>query len=1008
MDPQQTRIQEDLRGLLSGEVRCDDVTVQLYSSDASIYQIKPLGVVLPRSTQDIVACVKYAQENCLPLHARGAGSGLAGQCLGPGLVIDFSKHLRRVLHTGPDTVRVQPGLVHERLNHHLRRFGRTFGPDPTLSSVTTMGGCIAVDSGGSHFPRYGSVRRHVLSLEVVLADGTVMELGRERIPSPHVGQTNGEPDRRRELLGKLAALLDREQKLIEQYQPKSLVNCCGYDLRDVLTSGDRQDRRLDMPKLLTGSEGTLALVTEATLATQPLPRHRAVALLFFDQLDKAARAALEIAPFHPSACDLMDRRHLNLARETNPRYQPVIPATAEAMLLVEMDGDDPLDVRSRLHDVVDRARHKERLAFESSQAFDAEEIDLYWKLALMVVPTLHRLKGSTRPLPFMEDLAVPPEMLPRFLIRMQNALKLHQVTASLFSHAGHGQIHLRPFLDLADPEDVRRIPKLAADMYEAVWEVGGTISGEHGDGLSRTCFVPKQYGPLYHVFHEVKRLFDPLNILNPGKIVGGDHELIVRNLRSVVIPRATNVPAAAEAAASTEAPEELAEPQELLELQLNWSAEDAADMARSCNGCGACRTQASGARMCPIFRFAPAEEASPRAKANLVRSVLTGQLDHDSLASDDFKAVADLCVNCHMCRLECPANVDIPKLMIEAKAAHVRAKGLSFSDWLMTRIDLLGLWGTRWYSRWLFNWGLSNRTIRWLVEKTLGIAQGRKLPRFAAGKYLRRARRRRLTRTTRRSGRKVVYFVDNYVNHHDHELGDALVAVLEHNGVAVYVPEEQWPSGMTMIAMGALDKARKVAAHNVALLAEAVRQGYDVVTAEPSAALCLTREYRTLIDDDDAAQVAANTSEACTYLWRMHQAGRLQLDFKPINASLAYHLPCHLKALEVGSPGLNLLKLVPGLSVQATEDACSGMAGTFGLKRENYRSSLRAGWGLISSLRQTNFQAGTTECSACKLQMEQGSPKPTIHPLKLLALAYGLMPELGSLLTRHGEDLVVT
>ncbi len=1055
MDPQRTRIQEDLRGLIAGDVRCDDVFVQLYACDASIYEIEPLGVVLPRGTDDLVACVKYAAENNLPLHARGAGSGIAGQCLGPGLVIDFSRHFRRILHTGPDTVRVQPGVVHERLNQHLRQFGRQFGPDPTLSGVTTLGGCIAVDSGGSHWLKYGSVRRHVLSLQVVLADGAVVELGNE--PASSASQTATEqagevPSRKDDLLANLGLLLRREQKLIQKHQPKTRVNTSGYHL-DVLQGG-----QLDAAKLLTGSEGTLALITEATLATQTLPKHRAVALLFFDQLDKAARGALEVVPLGASACDLMDRRHLSLARETKPQFQPIIPPAAEAMLLIEAEGDDAAEVHQRLRDVVERVLHKKKLAFGSSLAFSREEVELYWQLALKVVPTLHRLKGSTRALPFIEDLAVPPETLPRFLIRLQNVLKMHQVTASLFGHAGHGQLHVRPFLDLGDPDDVRRLQLLARDVYEAVWEIGGTISGEHGDGLSRTAFVPRQYGALYRVFEEVKRLFDPANLLNPGKIVGGDEELTTRHLRPVLLaqsaaeaqgstngessrqaPRAVSgdgtrsVPATASGHGSEplrDSPSRLRETRphatatetagqtgptaaagdapQLVELQLNWTPPEIAYMARTCNGCGACRTQSAGSRMCPIFRFAPAEEASPRAKANLMRGVLTGQLDRATLASDEFKAVADLCVNCKMCRLECPANVDIPKLMIEAKAAHLRAKGMSFSDWLLTRIDLLGELGTRWYLRPFFNWAISHRSSRWMIEKALGIAQGRKLPRFAAGRFLRRARRRRLSRPSRRSGRKVVFFIDNYVNYYDPQLGDALVAVLEHNGVSVYVPEEQRQSGMTMIALGALDQARKLAARNLALLADAVRQGYHVVTTEPSAAMCLTREYLMLIDDDDSRLVAQNSSEACTYLWRMHQAGNLQLDFKPVNASLAYHMPCHLKALEVGSPGQDLLRLVPGLSVRTTHDSCSGMAGTFGLKRENYRSSLRAGWGVISSLRQTDFQAGATECSACKMQMEQGTTKPTIHPLKLLALAYGLMPELASLLSKRGEDLIVT
>lgn len=993
MDPERQRIEEDLRGLVSGEVRCDDVFLQLYASDASLYQIRPLGVVRPRSTADVVACVQYASANNLPIHARGAGTGLAGESLGPGLVLDFSCHFRRIVRCDAEAVCVQPGVVHERLNAFLAARGRIFGPDPAMSSVTTMGSVVALDGGGSHWLRYGSTRRHVQKLQVVLADGTVMEAGRE----PLVDGVSHEPhDRKRELINDLVKLLAREADLIRRRQPRSLVNRSGYHVFDVLTP-----EYLDLPRLLTGSEGTLALFTEISVATQPLPRYQGLALLLFESLDGAARAVGEILPFDPAACDLMDRRHLSLAREAEDRYDSLLPPAAEALLLVEVDGDDAVDVRDRLRHLCDRVRHKKRLAFDSRSSTNAEEMELFWRLARKVTPTLYRLKGTTRPLPFVEDMAVPPEALPEFLVEMQNILKRRQVTATLFAHAGHGQLHLRPFLDPADPQHVRTIEELAAELYEAVLEIGGTISGEHGDGLSRTSFVPKQYGELCQVFREVKRLFDPHNVLNPGKVLSDVPDLLTRHFRPPPLP---GVETAAAREPEDVPPQAPARP--LVELQLNWTLPEVSQIARSCNGCGACRAQSPEVRMCPIFRFAPAEEASPRAKANLARAIFSGQLPADAAQHADFKAVADLCVNCQMCRLECPAGVDIPKMMLEAKSAFVTSYGLRFGDWVLTRLDLFSPLGSL-LSPFL-NWAITNRQLRWLLEKTVGIAQARKLPRFAPRSFLSSAHRRRLTRPTRRTGRKVLYFVDTYANHHDTQLADALVAVMEHNGVAVYVAPGQTQSGTPMLLAGTVDRARRVAAKNVAVLAEAVRQGYTIVTSEPSAAMCLSLQYPMLLDDEDTRLVAANTVEACTYLWGLHQVGRLQLDLRPINASLSYHMPCHLKALQVGSPGESLLRLIPGLNIARIERGCSGMAGTWGLTKRNFRNSLRAGWPLISALRAAPAQAGTTECSACKMQMEQGTSKPTIHPLKLLALSYGLMPEVASLLGARGQELTVT
>ncbi|MEQ8785566.1 MAG: anaerobic glycerol-3-phosphate dehydrogenase subunit C [Pirellulaceae bacterium] len=994
MDQERERIQADLRGLVDGEVRCDDVFLEMYSSDASIYQIRPLCVVRPRGVADVVACVQYCAENEIPVHARGAGTSVAGNALGPGLVLDFSHAMRRILGANSDTVRVQPGVVHAQLNSYLDGSGRLFGPDPSTRSVTTMGSVLALDASGSHFPRFGAPRDKVVSMQVVLADGSIIEAGRHAVQSNVTSSETDSP--RRQLVRRLAELLERNSQLIEQHRPRTLVNTSGYQLHDVLKDG-----QLDLARLMVGSEGTLGLITEATLKTDLAPRFRGVALLFFDRLESAAQGALALANMGASACDLLDRRTLSIAREADVRFDLLIPPAAEAMLLVEKDADDLNTLREQLQQIVVRLQRRKRLAFDARITIEKDERDLYWRMARRVIPILYRLKGSTRPLPFIEDIAVPPETLPDFLVSLQNILKTHQVTASLFAHASHGQIHVRPFLDLADPEHLRTMQDLASDLYAEVVALGGTISGEHGDGLSRTWYVRRQYGPLYDVFREVKRIFDPHNILNPGKVVADVPQPLTKNLRPVLAVSSSLSDAPAEPGAAADAA-----PRRSPKLQLIWNEESVDHAARACNGCGRCRTTSASERMCPIFRFAPAEEASPRAKANLMRAVLTGRLDAEELNSDTFKSIADLCVNCHQCRLECPASVDIPKLMIEAKGQYVATNGLRPADWFLSRPEMLSSLGSRFAA--LANWSIGNRTMRWIIERVFGVAQGRKLPRFAQRSFLRRAQRRRLTRPSKQSGNKVLYFVDVYANWHDVDLAEAFVTVLEHNGVPVYVHPGQLASGMARLSKGAVEAAREIARRNVAVLVDAVRQGYQIVCTEPSAALCLTHEYPNLLDDDDARLVAQHTSEACTYLWRLHLDGKLALDLKPVNTTLGYHQPCHLKALGVGSPGENLLRLVPGLSVTSLDRGCSGMAGTFGLKRQNYRASLRAGWGLISSLRDPAINLGATECSACKMQMEQGTTKPTIHPIKILAMAYGLMPEFVGLLSARSEELIVT
>jgi FAD/FMN-containing dehydrogenase/Fe-S oxidoreductase len=1001
MDQQRERTQADLRGLIAGEVHCSDPYVQMYATDGSIYQVPPLGVVRPRGPADVQKTVRYAAEQSLPIHARGAGTGLAGESLGPGLVIDFSQSMRRIVSVDRDTVTVQPGVVLGQLNRYLAAFGKQFGPDPATGGVTTLGSVLALDNSGSHWLRYGSARKHIVSMQVVLADGTSFEASRHPVTDdPHVDPVA----RRREIVRRLAELIEREQAVIKAHRPKSLVNRAGYHLYDVLEGG-----QLDLARLLVGSEGTLALITQATLRTEPIPKHRGLVLMFFDKLESAAAAAQDALELKLAACDLMDRRILRLARDVDPRYAAAIPRDAEAMLIVEQQSSEQREVIESLQQVALRWQRKRRLAFSFHLALAPEEYDLFRRLARRVSPTLYRVPGPERPVPFVEDVAVPPAALSEFLLKMQKVLQTHQVTASFFAHAGHGQLHIRPFLNLADPKHQQKMQALASDLYEEVLAVGGTISGEHGCGLSRTWFVKRQFGPLYDVFREVKRIFDPANLLNPGKVVADVPQPLTKNLRPIghddwieVQPGASLPKPPSPAAASDQS---AIEPSRPLELHLIWNNTLSAT-AELCNGCGRCRTQSPDTRMCPIFRIAPAEEASPRAKANLMRSVISGELDASELTQETLKSLADLCVNCHQCRLECPAAVDIPKLMVEAKAQYVSASGLDTTDWIVTRLDQVSRWAS--FFGPLANWILHNRMMRWILEKTVGIAQGRKLPRVASSSFMRRAEKLRLTKPTRRTGGKVLYFVDLYANWYDVQLAEAFVAVMQHHGISVYVPPLQQASGMARVSLGDVERARKMAASNVRLLADAVRQGYEIVATEPSAVLCLTHEYRNLLDDDDVALVADHTTEACTYLWRMHEAGKLELDFKPVNLSLGYHTPCHLKALDVGTPGERLLGLVPGLSVRHIERGCSGMAGTYGLKRANYRNSLRAGWGLIRALRDPAIDLGTTECSACKMQMEQGTAKPTIHPLKVLAFAYGLMPEIDKLLTARSQELTVT
>ncbi|MEC7717035.1 MAG: anaerobic glycerol-3-phosphate dehydrogenase subunit C [Planctomycetota bacterium] len=995
MDPERERIRADLLGVITGDVLVDDLSLQLYASDASIFEHRPAAVVRPRSTKDVSACLKYATEHGLSVHPRGAGSGVAGESLGQGLVLDFTCYMRRILREEEESIPVQPGMVLAQLNRYLSNSGRFFGPDPSTRSVTSMGSVAALDASGSHWLRYGSARRYIESLQCVLASGEVMELGKQSLAG--IGsRLDGEPDLRWHLGQKVAGIIHKNRDQLQKSQCRTKVNRVGYQLEDLQDANS-----IDLAKLLVGSEGTLGVITEMTVKTTPRPKQRGVVLFFFEHLETAALAAVDIAKLGADACDLMDRRLLSIAREKDSEYSRVIPPDAEGMLLVEFQDENHVDLHKQLKDLVQKIKRRYKEPFDYHITLETDQRNRFWKLARRVIPTLYRLKGSQRAIPFIEDIAVPPEALSGFLTSAQNILKQQQITASIFAHAGHGQLHIRPFVDLADPKVGNVLHRLSEKLYTETLAVGGTISGEHGLGLSRSWYAKQQLGPAYHVMRQIKRTFDPQLILNPGNIFTEAIEPPRRQIRRV----SSQIDFRTEEDTPKKEPEAAKNAQgpslPVIDLNLNWKDVDITTTARACNGCGRCRTHGTEERMCPIFRVDTREESSPRAKANLMRAIATGAIPSELLQSEELKQTADLCVNCHQCRIDCPASVDIPKLMMEAKSQYVDQNGFTLSDWFLARIDLFFAIGSRFHSA--TNWMAEKRWVRWLLEKTLGIAQVRPFPRFEKRSFIRQAAKQGLGVPSRRQGRRVVYFVDTFANWCDTELAWSVVKVLEHQGIDVYVPSKQLPSGMSLVSCGAIERARNLAQANIELLAECVRQGYDIVTSEPAATLCLKHEYLNLLDDSDARLVAGKTYDISEYLLRLKREEKLELSFKPLNHTIGYHLPCHQRALFEKSPSLELLSLISGLQVQPIEKGCSGMAGTWGMKKKNYLQSIRMGWGLMSELRKPDYFVGTTECTACKMQMEHAARKPTLHPVKILAMAYGLLGEDRKFLRSHGD-----
>ncbi|MFN6140573.1 MAG: FAD-binding and (Fe-S)-binding domain-containing protein [Planctomycetota bacterium] len=983
MEAEQARIQADLRGILDGEVFCDPLHSQMYASDASLYQIAPIAVVRPRHSNDVSGCIKYAVENALPVFPRGGGTGLAGQSLGSGIVLDFSRFMRRVIEidTQQQQVRVQPGITLGDLNRQLAQHRLVLGIDPPMRAVTTVGSLIAIDALGSHYPRYGTAGSHVLKAQAVLDDGQQVQLSKTSWHYPNTGS-----QRLDRIATELGQLLTEHKDTVHSPPWKGIPRGCGYRLESIL-----EDDQIDLARLQSGAEGTLTVLTELTLKVDRIPDARALVLLFFEKIELAARAALEARKDQVAACDLMDRRLIEIARELDPGYEAMLPRGAEALLLIEHQGQELSEVKQRLNALVQRIVRKAPSTQQTHIIVDDAERDFVWRLSRRIVPQLVRLGGPQKPISFVDDLSIQPERLPEFLFEVQNILKSERVTATLFAHAAQGNVQLKPFLDPNSEEYPQKLQRIADKIFEKVMEFRGVISGEHAVGLSRSGYLRQQLGELYPICRQIKTWFDPQGILNPGKLITDAPQRTIDNLRS---NRLTTEPSDSNQTLRPMLP------------ILDWSGEKSLEATSSqCNGCGRCRTNAPGERMCPLFRASRSEEASPRAKANLIRGLISGEIPAAQSESDQMRSIADLCFHCHQCRFECPAQVDIPRMVVELKAQHTATNGLRLTDRLLSRIDLLTSLASRFPM--LANWALGNRSMRWVLEKSTGIAMGRRLPQIAKQSFMRWAVKQKLNRMSRAGGRKVLYLVDQYANWHNPWVGRALVEVMKHQRVEVYVPTWQTVTWMTKITLGDVQRVGRIVAPQLRRLADAVRQGYTIVATEPTAALCLQHEYPNLFPSDDANLVARNTQEAGSYLWEMHNRNELELDFKPLSMSIIYHTPCHLRALDPEYNGIKLLELIPGLNVVHADAGCSGMAGVYGLKRDNYRTSLKVGWGLISTMQKTQAQIGSTECASCKLQMEQGVDKPTIPPIALMAYAYGRLPEVRTWIQARHDSLVV-
>jgi FAD/FMN-containing dehydrogenase/Fe-S oxidoreductase len=955
---------------VSGEVRADRLSRALYSTDASVYQIVPACVVLPRTEDDVVNVLRVCARFGVPITARGGGTSQAGQSIGPGVIVDSSKYFHEILSIDPGsrTARVRPGCVLDDLNRALKPHGLKFAPDISTANRATIGGMIANNSSGARSVVYGKTGDHVLGLRVVLSDGSVIETG--PLDAAEFEAKSLKPGLEGACHRVVRRLAVEHAGEIERRYPKILRRVGGYDLT---TFRPDAGGKFDLTKIFLGSEGTLGVVVEATLRLVALPAAKAVLVAQFGDLLEALAVTPAVLAHHPAAVEVVDRYVLD-STKLNPeasRLRDFLRGDPGAILVIELYGDGPAELPPRLDaleaDLAGRSPSAQLLRATG----DAAQARI-WKLREMALGLSMAEKGDAKAISFVEDTAVAPEHLRDYIAEFLDVIARHGTRAGVYAHASVGCLHVRPVVNLKTSEGVGVFEAMAAEVAGLVLKYGGSLSGEHGDGLVRSPFQEAMYGPvLYQAFRELKRVFDPLGLLNPGKIV--DAPPLTSNLRFGAGYVTPDVP-----------------------TTFDFSADGGLlRAAELCAGVGACRKKSEGT-MCPSYQATRDERDSTRGRANALRLALTGQADLRGLTDPSLREVLGLCLECKACKAECPTNVDMARLKAEYLHQSYRETGVPARSRLFGRVDRLGRWGSRLAP--LSNWVAQSRAGRWLNERLLGIDRRRIPPPFARRTLRDLLRARTFPRGS--AGRDapschVLLFPDTFANYHEPDVGLAAVELLRRAGCDVTLgPADLRCCSRPQISNGLLDEAVANARHNVERLYEWAAQGRPIVACEPSCLLTIKDDYPPLLRGRDRARAEVVAAACVTFedllgpiLADAEADGRpALLTFRDGPRRVLVQAHCHQRALVGPEPLMALARRVPGTEVIDLDAGCCGMAGSFGYEAEHYEVSRLVGERrLFPAVRAASAESVIVAPGlSCRLQIAHFTGRPSQHPAVFL------------------------
>ena len=966
-------LERRLKAHLLGEVQFDAFTRGRYATDASHYQIMPIGVVAPRSVKEAEYALALAREEGVSVLPRGAGTSQAGQTVNSSLVIDCSKYLDHLIELDVPGRRcvVEPGIVLDELNRRLKPHGLWFPVDISTSSRATIGGMVGNNSCGARSLRYGNTRENVLSIDAVLADGTVAHFGPAARDLSDLPPASPLLPLARDLL----ALAAREADEIETRFPKLQRRVGGYNL-DALVPG-RND--LNLAHLLVGSEGTLAFSTRIELKLSPLLGARAVGACHFGSFFQAMDAAQHIVKLGPIAVELIDRTMLGLAREIamfRPTIDAVVRGDPEAVLFVEFAEDDQYHNLRRLMQLRELMGDL-GLGWNKTGAKWGGVLEVFDpKLQAAITETrtaglniMMSMKEEGKPVSFVEDCAVPLSRLAEYTSKLTDIFAKHGTRGTWYAHASVGCLHVRPVLNLRLEHDVEAMRAIAEEAFELVRAYKGSHSGEHGDGIVRSEFHEKMFGGrLVRAFEQVKEWFDPKGLYNPGKIVRAPKFDDRRVFRYGPDYRSENI-----------------------RTQLDWSAYPGAGggfqgAVEMCNNNGACR--ALTGVMCPSYRVTRDERDVTRGRANTLRLAITGQLGGDALTSDEMAETMKLCVSCKACRRECPTGVDMARMKIEVQAARVAKRGLSLHDRLIGYLPRYAPLAAKWPI--LANLRNDAPRLRRWSERYAGLSARRSLPRWRADAWREPTRFPSATET-----RSVVFFADTFNRYFEPENIEAALAVLAAGGYTVHLPKptdggsRPLCCGRTFLAVGLIDEARREAERCVAALAPFLERAIPFVGLEPSCMLGFRDEIPSLVKREDARRLAASALLFEEFLAREAKAGALNLALAPVAKRALLHGHCHQKSFAAMAAVEAVLKLVPDLAVETVDSSCCGMAGAFGYGADTIDVSLKmAELSLLPAVRKA--EADTlilADGTSCRHQIKDGTGREALHVARVLAMS---------------------